>query len=134
MPRSRPGTPGLAERLLEPVETSLPGRVGPAVAAQWHRLRGLVAAAKGDSSAFVETELRRGIAALEEFGAVGYSAQAQEDLARWLRDQGRPDDAEPLVRAARATYVTMGAVGWLKRLDAWHSNDQPVSDGLGVRS
>ena len=36
----------LAERLIAPVATALPGRRPPAVAAQWHRLRGLLAAAR----------------------------------------------------------------------------------------
>ena len=112
----------LAERLLAPVEEARQGKVSPAVAAQWHRLRGVVSAARGDDSEFAETEMRAGIAALDAFGARGYRAQAQEKLAHWLVDQHRPDDAQPLVDAARATYTDIGATGWLAKLDAWDTS------------
>ncbi len=108
----------LAQQLLEPVATAQPGRVAPAVAAQWHRLRGLVAAARGDDPLSVEADLRAGIAALEAFGAVGYRARAQEELAHWLLDQNRPSDAEQLIEQARATYTDIGAAGWLTQLDS----------------
>jgi hypothetical protein len=117
----------LAERLLAPVTNAQPGRVSPAVAAQWHRLRGLVAATRGDDPLQVEAELRAGIDALDTFGAVGYRAQTQEELARWLVDQGRPDEAKPLFDAARETYIAIGAVGWLARLDAVRSQPTNVS-------
>jgi len=118
---------GLAVRLLDPVENAPPGRRSPAVAAQWHRLRGLVSAARGDDSEFAETEMRTGISALGAFGAVGYRAQAQEELARWLVDQNRPDDAQPLIDAARTTYADIGATGWLAKLDAWNSSTRKTA-------
>jgi hypothetical protein len=118
---------GLAGRLLDPVENAPPGRRSPAVAAQWHRLRGLVSAARGDDSEFAETEMRTGITALGAFGAVGYRAQAQEELARWLVDQNRPDDARPLIDAARTTYTDIGATGWLAKLDAWNSSTRKTA-------
>jgi len=116
----------LARRLLHPVDEARQGKVSAAVAAQWHRLRGLVAAARGEDPDFAETEMRAGITALDEFGAHGYRAQAQEELARWLVDQHRPEDAAPLIDAARATYTDIGATGWLDRLDAWDASRQPA--------
>ena len=109
----------LAERLLEPVAVAPPGRVSPAVSAQWLRLRGLVTAARGEDPASAEADLREGIGALDAFGAVGERARAQEELGRWLVGQGRELDAEPLLVAARATYADLGADGLLARLDAW---------------
>ncbi|HEX7195922.1 MAG TPA: hypothetical protein VF364_03705, partial [Candidatus Limnocylindria bacterium] len=103
----------LAERLLEPVATAPSGLVSPGVGAQWLRLRGLVAAARGADPADVEADLRAGIDALAAYGAVGEVARAQEELARWLVDQGRLDDAAPLLVAARTTYAEIGATGWL---------------------
>jgi hypothetical protein len=117
--RPRAGDTELAQRLLDPVATAQPGRVAPGVAAQWHRLAGLVAAARGDDPEFVEAELRAGISALEAFGAVGFRACAQEELARWLLAQGRPGDSEPLIEQAPATYEAIGATAWLRQLDSW---------------
>ena len=111
----------LADRLLEPVATAQPGLVSPGVGAQWLRLRGLVGAARGADPSVVEADLRAGIEALGAFGAVGERARAQEELARWLVEQDRADDAEPLVASARATYADIGADGWLAQLDAWQA-------------
>jgi len=116
----------LASRLLEPVEKARPGQRSPAVAAQWHRLRGLVAT-RADDPEFAETQMRAGITALEAFGAYGYRAQAQEELARWLTDQRRPNDAAPLIDAARQTYTEIHATGWLARLHTWSTSPQPVA-------
>jgi hypothetical protein len=108
-----------AERMIAPVENAAAGIVSPAVGAEWHWLRGLVAALRGDDGYDVERDLRAGIAALEDFGAVGMAAQAQEDLGRWLSGVGRAGEAELLIGQARSTYTAIGAHGWRARLDAW---------------
>jgi hypothetical protein len=109
----------LAERMLRPIETASLGVVSPVVKAEWYWLRGLVAALRGDTASVVEADFRTGIEALDEVGAIGMRARAQEDLARWLVDQRRTADAERFVALARATYEQIGALGWLARLDAW---------------
>jgi hypothetical protein len=111
----------LAEDLVAPVTAAMPGQRSAAVTAQWHRLRGLLAAARGDDPQLAESEMLAGIEALAAFGARGFHAQAQEELARWLETRGRAGEAEPLVDAARATYAEIGAAGWLAALDAWDS-------------
>ena len=88
----------LAERLMAPVAIALPGRRPPAVTAQWHRLRGLLAAARSDDPRSVEAAMRAGVDALAAFGAVGFHAQAQEELGRWLAAQDRADEAGPCWR------------------------------------
>ena len=108
----------LAERLLAPVSAAPPGRRPVAVTAQWHRLYGLLAAARGDDAHVVESELRAGVDGLAAYGARGFHAQAEEELGRWLLTQHRDDEGETLLAAARATYVEIGATGWLARLDA----------------
>ena len=108
----------LAERLLAPAADSAPGLITPAVGAHLLHLRGLVGSLRGDDAATVEADLRAGVAALADFGAVGWSARAEEDLARWLVDQGRAGDAQPHFEHARAAYEQIGAVGWLRTLDA----------------
>ncbi|MBK9739495.1 MAG: AAA family ATPase [Actinobacteria bacterium] len=112
------GDTALAERLMQPVGTAPPGLVSPAVAAQHHRLLGLLGAARGDDSQEVEANLRAGVLALDDFGAVGLRARAQQELAGWLVNQGRPDEAAPMEAQARATYAEIGATGWLAGLEA----------------
>ena len=65
--------------------------------------------------------MRAGVDALAAFGAVGFHAQAQEELGRWLVTQGRADEARSLLATARATYADIGAAGWLTRLDAYQA-------------
>ena len=112
----------LAERLLEPVAGAAPGLLSTAVAAHLRHLQGLVGAARGDEPRTVEADLRAGVAALADFGALGWSARAEEDLARWLASQGRAFDAAPHLEHARATYAQIGATGWLRRLDSFISS------------
>ena len=71
--------------------------------------------------------MRCGIDALAAFGAVGFHAQAQEELARWLVTQHRDAEATPLLDAARATYADIGATGWLTRLDTWQPTHHPTT-------
>ncbi len=117
----------LAERLLAPVTAALPGKRPPVVAAQWHRLRGLLAAARGDDPELAETEMRAGIDALAAFGAAGFHAQAQEELGRWLATQGRAEEAVPLLDAARTKYAEIGATGWLAGLETWARTSQQAA-------
>ena len=77
--------------------------------------------ARGADPSVVEADLRAGVEALGAFGAVGERARAQEELARWLVEQDRAEDAAPLVVSARETYAEIGAEGWLARLDAWQA-------------
>jgi class 3 adenylate cyclase len=109
----------LADRLLSPVASAPSGALAPAVVAQWLRLRALVDAARGDEGPTVERDLRAAIDALDAFGAVGERARTQEELGHWLIRNDRPLDAEPLLAAAGATYLDIGATGWLAKLDAW---------------
>ena len=115
------GSLDVAEGMLSVVTGARPELLPLGITAQWHRLRGLIAAAKGETE-LVESALRAGIEALGEYGAWGHRAQAQEELARWLVTQHRPDDAQPFIDAARTTYTDIGAAGWLAKLDAWDTS------------
>ncbi len=105
-------------RMLAPVDEAAATVVSPAVSAQHQRLHGLLRALRGDESDLVEADLRAGVAALTDFGAVGWAARASQDLARWLTDQDRKEEAQEFIDHARATYREIGAHGWLERLDA----------------
>jgi class 3 adenylate cyclase/tetratricopeptide (TPR) repeat protein len=107
----------LAERLLEPVTSALPGQRPPALVAQWRRMQGLLAAARGDDAQLAESELRAGVDGLAAYGSRGLHAQAVEELGAWLLTQDRADEAGSCLAVARATYAEIGAAGWLARLD-----------------
>ena len=117
----RAGNLDLAERLLAPVTTALPGQRSPAVAAQWHRLNGLLAAAHGDDPELAETEMRAGIEALDSLRRGRLPRTGPGGAGRWLVTQHRDEEAAPLLAAARATYDEIGANGWLSRLDEWQT-------------
>lgn len=122
--------PELAEELLAPVAEAASGIVSRAVAAHLLNLRGVVGGLRGDDPAQVESDLRAGVSALAEFGAIGLSARAEEDLGRWLVDQGRAAEGAVALSQARDVYVEIGATGWAAVLDSWRSvNDVDV----GVR-
>jgi tetratricopeptide (TPR) repeat protein len=80
-------------------------------------LRGLLGAHTGAPAEMVEADLRVGIEMLGEYGAVPDRALAQEDLGRWLLDQGRAREGSELLEAARSTYDELGAGAWLERVD-----------------
>jgi len=107
-----------AERFLAPVQEAAPGTVPDSVAALLPLLRGSMRAVRGDDPALVEADLRSSIAQLDTFGAVAFRARAEEQLAGHLVAQGRTAEADELFERARATYVGIGAHGWLASLDA----------------
>ena len=75
--------------------------------------------------------MRDGVDALAALGAVGFHAQAQEELGRWLVTQGRADEARSLLATARATYADIGAAGWLSGLDSYQAAlEQPPTSSL----
>jgi class 3 adenylate cyclase/tetratricopeptide (TPR) repeat protein len=121
-----------AERLLVPVVDAPAGQVPTIVAAHCLVLRGQLAAARGDDPAQVEAYLRSGAGALATFGAVGFAAQAQEVLARWLVSAGRAEDGAALVAQARETYSEIGAAGWLAKLDAWSARESAAAATRGA--
>jgi tetratricopeptide (TPR) repeat protein len=113
--------PELAEELMKPAAEAASGIVSPAVAAHLLNLKGLVGALRGDDPAQVEADLRAGVTALAEFGAIGLSARAEEDLGRWLVDQGRAAEGALALDHALDVYRQIGASGWAGRLNSWRS-------------
>jgi class 3 adenylate cyclase/tetratricopeptide (TPR) repeat protein len=104
----RLGRPDELEALVERLASQPIGLQPPLLRAQLARARGLLAAARGESAG-VEEPLRHAITA---FGALGYSywhAVAQGELASWLAEQGRAEEAEPLRLDATDTLDRLGA-------------------------
>jgi DNA-binding NarL/FixJ family response regulator len=74
----------------------------------------------------------RTVAAFEQFGHVYETARSQARLAAVLRAGGRPEEAEPLLAAARETGLRLGAqplLAELRRLGAGARGRQPAAAG-----
>ena len=111
------GDVDLADSLLHPVETAGPGMISAEVAGHYQVLRGRVLAAQGREPNEAEAHLRRGIVALDDFGAIGLAACARQSLGEWLLTQDRIPDAEEALLHAKDTYQRIGAQGWVRRLE-----------------
>ena len=92
-----------------------PGHVPPYLRAQLARGRGLLAAASREHDG-VEADLTAGIDGLRSLGYRYWLARAQTDLAAWLLDHDRNDDAAPLLSDATATLESLGAAPALARV------------------
>lgn len=104
-----------AESLLALVADAPRGHVPPYLRAQLARCRALAAAARGDHDS-VEVDLRHAVDAFRELGYPYWLARVQSDLGSWLVDQGRADEAEPLLTEAAETFTRLGALPDLDRL------------------
>jgi class 3 adenylate cyclase/tetratricopeptide (TPR) repeat protein len=100
-----------AERLLQPVTEAASGVVTPLVHAQLFRLRGMIAAARGDLES-ADGDLSRGTDELRAFGAPYYLARTLLSLAEVRRDSGLP--ASDLLDEARAIFDMLGARPWVE--------------------
>jgi tetratricopeptide (TPR) repeat protein len=108
-----------ADRLLSPVAEGPPGLVTPALSAHLAQLRGLIGVARGDDPDQVVQDLHHAIVAMATFGAVPHRARTEDALGRFLVAQGRAQEAEPWLAAARAAYDDLGAHAWQSNLDEW---------------
>jgi hypothetical protein len=111
----RAGDLAMAERLLSLANPLLGGRGRAITRAEVPRLRGMLAAARGEDA---EADLRTAAAAHEAYGAPYLLAVTRYELARWLTTRGRADEAGPLLDQARATFTRLGAIPALENADA----------------
>jgi hypothetical protein len=97
-----------AVRLLGSVGDAPRGHVPPYLRAQLARYTALLNTAR-DQHDTVEADLREAITILTDLDYAYWLARAQADLAGWLTTQHRSDEAEPLLAAATATFIRLGA-------------------------
>ena len=81
------------------------------------RAAGLLAIRDGEPAEVVESTLHEAISELGEWGAIPFRARTQAELGAWLVDQGRAEEATPLLDAARTTFAELGASAWLTELE-----------------
>jgi hypothetical protein len=65
----------------------------------------------------VEKQYTTALREYDDWGSPVYLARARAAYGAWLSRQGRIEEAEPLLAAARATYDALGAVAWLAELE-----------------
>ncbi|NYD41992.1 hypothetical protein [Nocardioides panaciterrulae] len=109
------GNVDAASRLLQLAEPVAGRRGRPLTRALLPRLRGLVAAARGEDP---EADLREAVAALEAYGARYLLARTRLDLGRWLVARDRTGEADPLLAEARAVFVDLRALPSVAEVDA----------------
>ncbi len=81
------------------------------------RVAGLLAIRNGEPADVVESALREAISGFEQWGAMPYTARTQTELGAWLVDQGRAEEAAPLLDSARIAFAELGASAWLEALE-----------------
>jgi hypothetical protein len=65
----------------------------------------------------VEEQLRLAVDHYDRWGSRVFGARAAADLGIWLVTQGRSDEGEPLLEAARSTFSDVGAAAWVAELE-----------------
>jgi class 3 adenylate cyclase/tetratricopeptide (TPR) repeat protein len=111
----RSGLLDRAAALLETFAGQPPGHVPPSARGQLARLRGRVHVTRGET-ADAERELT---AAVDTFAAIGqpyWLAVARAELAEWLLEQGRDEDAAPLLEQAATVLQELRAAPALDRV------------------
>lgn len=87
------------------------------VRAQRFRLQAVAGLEDSSSPEVVEKAFRAALDAAREWGSPVQDAHIAADLGRWLRDQGRHDEAAVLLDQAREIYARLDAQGWLAGID-----------------
>jgi hypothetical protein len=92
----------------------------PMAGAQAHRdlVEALRGARRGSPDGEVARHYQSAIDGYDAWGSPVFAARARASYGAWLGRHGRPDEADPLLAAARTTYASLGATAWLSELDA----------------
>ena len=124
-----------AEELIALIADRPVGLVPPFLRAELSRTQALLAAARGEHGE-VEAGLVAAIDALATLAYPFWLTRAKTDLAEWLTDRGRGDEAAPLYADAATTFQELGATTSLTRVrGALGPGDPPaVREDLNARA
>jgi tetratricopeptide (TPR) repeat protein len=106
-----------AEGILSIVAAIPPGRQSPYLDAQSRRLRARISQRRGDAE-LVEPAYKRAIGMFRELETPFWLAVALLESAEWLVNEGRAEDAKPLLDEARELFERLRATPWLSRVEA----------------
>ena len=120
------GDLGKVQELLALVERVRPGEVPPSLRAQAERLRGLLAAARGEAGE-VEAPFKRAAGSFRELGMPFWLAVTLLQHGEWLVAQGRAEEAEPHLAEAGETFERLEARPWLERLSSISGRPAPLT-------
>jgi class 3 adenylate cyclase/tetratricopeptide (TPR) repeat protein len=104
------------EELLSQIVDFRRGQLTPFVQAHALRLRARLAAARGGGDE-VEPRFKTAESTFREFGIPFWLAVTDLEHAEWLAEQGRADEAQPLLEEARDVFQRLEARPWLERLE-----------------
>ncbi len=104
-----------AEDLLSLIERIPRGKLPHFLQAHDMRFRARLAALRGLMDE-VESGFKGGAGLFREIGVPFYMAVTELEHAEWLAEQGRVDDAKPLLDEAREIFERLKAAPWLERL------------------
>ncbi|MCW3063482.1 MAG: helix-turn-helix transcriptional regulator, partial [Solirubrobacterales bacterium] len=116
-----------AAELVQRLDSRPAGLVPPYLCAQLERARARVAAARAEHEA-VEDCFKRAIETLAALDYRYWSARAQTDYAAWLVDQGRVDEAAPLLEEATGVLENLGAAPAVERAHGLATRSPALSD------
>jgi class 3 adenylate cyclase/tetratricopeptide (TPR) repeat protein len=111
---------------LATIDDLRPGEATPYVLAEGARFGAKLAAAVGRGEAadreFAEAERR-----FREIGMPFSLATTMAEHAEWLSEQGRAEEAEPLLAEARGIFTDLKAAPWVERLDSTREQLVPAA-------
>jgi tetratricopeptide (TPR) repeat protein len=111
------GDLSIAERLIADLERLLPGEVTPALNGERYRFRARIGALAGRHER-VDSDFREAAAAFGTWGLPFRLAVTQLEHGEWLREHGREDEAQALLRDASTTFERLRATPWIERVEA----------------
>ena len=115
-----------AEEMLTFVEALPAGRSSLFYQAQTSRFRAQLASRAADVDE-ADRRFKRATGLFRELALVFYLAVAQLEHGEWLSQQGRPEEAGPLLAEAREIFERLRAAPWLARAEAGSVSDAELA-------